>query len=98
MIHFLEKRDEVSKKENLELKELLRSLREEYKEDAEQNRRLLKTIETLTQQVSNITAENKKLQQQVYDLLSQISVGNKVLFDSTSQKGSTTTKNVANDY
>ena len=62
MIHFLEKRDEESKKENEELKELLKSLREEYKEDAEQNRRLLKTIETLTQQVSDITAENMKLQ------------------------------------
>ena len=44
MIHFLEKRDEESKKENEELKELLTSLREEYKEDAEHNRRLLKTI------------------------------------------------------
>ena len=55
MIHFLEKRDEESKKENKELKELLTSLREEYKEDAEHNRRLLKTIETLTQQVSDIT-------------------------------------------
>lgn len=55
MIHFLEKRDEESKKENEELKELLKSLREEYKEDAEHNRRLLKTIETLTQQVSDIT-------------------------------------------
>ena len=38
MIHFLEKRDEESRKENEELKELLRSLREEYKEDAEQNK------------------------------------------------------------
>lgn len=33
MIHFLEKCDEESKKENLELKDLLKSLREE---DAEQ--------------------------------------------------------------
>lgn len=72
MIHFLEKRDEAGKKENEELKELLKSLREEYKEDAEQTRRLLKTIETLTQQVSDITAENKELRQKVNDLLSQI--------------------------
>ncbi len=48
MIHFLKERDEESKKENQELKELLKSLREEYRE---QNRRLLNTIETLTQQV-----------------------------------------------
>lgn len=47
MIHFLEKRDEASKKENEDLKELLRSLREEYKEDAEQTQRLLKTMKHL---------------------------------------------------
>ena len=72
MIYFLEKRDEENKKENEALKELLRSLREEYREDAEQTQRLLKTIETLTQQVSDITAENRKLRQKVNDLLSKI--------------------------
>ena len=72
MIHFLEKRDEASKRENEALKDLLRSLREEYKEDAEQTQRLLKTIETLTQQVSDITAENKKLRQEIDELLTQI--------------------------
>jgi len=72
MIHFLEKRDEESKKENEALKELLKSLREEYREDAEQTQKLLKTIEVLTQQVSDITAENKKLRQKVNDLLSKI--------------------------
>ena len=72
MIHFLEKRDEASKKENEELKELLKSLRSEYREDAELTQRLLKTIESLTQQVAEITAENKKLQQQIDELLKQI--------------------------
>ena len=72
MIHFLEKRDEENKKENEALKELLKSLREEYREDAEQTQKLLKTIETLTQQVSDITAENRKLRQKVNDLLSKI--------------------------
>lgn len=33
MIHFLEKREEASNKENLELMELLRSLQEEYSEN-----------------------------------------------------------------
>ena len=72
MIHFLEKRDEQSKKENEELKELLTSLRAEYREDAELTQKLLKTIESLTQQVAEITAENKKLQQQIDELLKQI--------------------------
>ena len=72
MIHFLEKCDEASKKENEELKELLKSLRAEYREDAELTQKLLKTIESLTQQVAEITAENKKLQQQIDELLKQI--------------------------
>ena len=72
MIHFLEKRDEASKKENEELKELLKSLGAEYREDAELTQKLLKTIESLTQQVAEITAENKKLQQQIDELLKQI--------------------------
>lgn len=39
IIHFLEKRDEVSKMENEELNELLRSLREEYREYVEQKQK-----------------------------------------------------------
>lgn len=73
MIHFLEKSDEQIKKENEELKELLKSLRAEYREDAELTQKLLKTIDILTQQVAEITAENKKLQQQIDELLKQIS-------------------------
>ena len=77
MIHFLEKRGEESKKESDDLKALLKSLREEYRTDTELNQRLLKTIEMLTQQVSDITAENKKLRQQIDKLQKQISVSGK---------------------
>ena len=80
MIHFLEKRGEESKKESDDLKALLKSLREEYRTDTELNQRLLKTIEMLTQQVSDITAENKKLRQQIDKLLKQISVSDKSRF------------------
>ena len=72
MIHFLEKRDEQSKKENEELSQLLKSLRSEYREDAELTLKLLKTIESLTQQVAEITADNKELQQTIDELLKQI--------------------------
>ena len=48
---------------------------------------LLKSIDRLTNQVADLTTQNKTLQQKVNDLLSQISVGNKVRFGSTSQKG-----------
>ena len=53
-------------------KELLRSLREEYKEDSEQAQRLLKTIEELTQQVKDITEDNRKLQQLIDKLRKKI--------------------------
>ena len=72
MIHFLEKRDEASKKENEELKELLKSLRSEYREDAELTQKLLKTIEVLTQQVKDITEDNRKLQQLIDKLQKNI--------------------------
>ena len=72
MIHFLEKLDEKRKKDNEELKELLRSLREEYREDSEQTQRLLKTIEVLTQQVKDITEDNRKLQQLIDKLQKNI--------------------------
>ncbi len=68
MIHFLEKREEDQRKENDELKELLISLRAEYREDSEQTQRLLNTIETLAQQFSEISVENKKLQQKIGEL------------------------------
>ena len=48
---------------------------------------LLKSIDNLTNQVADLTTQNKTLQQKVNDLLSQISVGNKVRFGSKSQKG-----------
>ena len=80
MIHFLEKRGEESKKESDDLKALLKSLREEYRTDTELNLRLLKTIEMLTQQVSDITAENKKLRQHIDKLLKQISASGKGCF------------------
>jgi phage shock protein A len=47
-------------------------LREEYREGVERTQRLQKTIETLTQQVSEITEDNKKLQQRIDELLKQI--------------------------
>ena len=72
MIHFLDKHDEQSKKENEELKELLKSLRAEYREDAELTQKLLKTIEVLTQQVKDITEDNRKLQQLIDKLQKNI--------------------------
>jgi hypothetical protein len=72
MIHFLEKRDAESKKENLELKELMKELQETHNQKVESQTALLDSIGRLSMQVACLTADNKKLQQQIDELLKQI--------------------------
>ena len=87
MIHFLVKREEERAQENQELKDMVKDLRDTHKQDVKTQSNLMKSIDRLTNQVADLTTQNKTLQQKVNDLLSQISVGNKVRFGSTSQKG-----------
>ena len=87
MIHFLVKREDERAQENQELKDMVKELRDTHKHDVKTQTNLLKSIDKLTNQVADLTTQNKTLQQKVNDLLSQISVGNKVRFGSTSQKG-----------
>ena len=94
MIHFLVKREDERAQENQELKDMVKELRDTHKQDVKTQASLLKTqsnlmksIDNLTNQVSDLTTQNKSLQHKVNDLLSQISVGNKVRFGSKSQKG-----------
>ena len=87
MIHFLVKREDERAQENQELKDMVKELRDTHKQDVKTQTNLLKSIDKLTNQVADLTTQNKTLQQKVNDLLSQISVGNKVRFGSTSQKG-----------
>ena len=87
MIHFLVKREEERAKENQELKDMVTELRDTHKQDVKTQTNLMKSIDRLTNQVADLTTQNKTLQPKVNDLLSQISVSNKVRFGSTSQKG-----------
>ena len=87
MIHFLVKREDERARENRELKDMVKDLRDTHKQDVKTQSSLMKSIDRLTNQVADLTTQNKTLQQKVNDLLSQISVGNKVRFGSTSQKG-----------
>ena len=87
MIHFLVKREDERAQENQELKDMVKDLRDTHKQDVKTQSSLMKSIDRLTNQVADLTTQNKTLQQKVNDLLSQISVGNKVRFGSTSQKG-----------
>lgn len=65
MNHFLEKRDEERKKENEELKELIKELQETHNQRVKLQPGLLDSIVRLTKQVSELTENNKKLQQQI---------------------------------
>ena len=73
MIHFLEKRDEEQKQENLELKKLIKELQGAHNQKVKSQTDLLDSINRLTKKVADLTEGNKKLQQQIDDLLKQIS-------------------------
>ena len=87
VIHFLVKREDERAQENQELKDMVKELRDTHKQDVKIQTNLMKSIDKLTNQVADLTTQNRTLQQKVNDLLSQISVGNKVRFGSKSQKG-----------
>ena len=87
MIHFLVKREDDRAQEIQELKDMIRELKETHKEDVKAQQRLMKAIEEMTRRQADTDAENKELRQEIKNLLSRISVSNKVRFGSTSQKG-----------
>ena len=62
MIHFLEERDEENKKENLELKELIKELQETHNQKVKSQADLLSSIDRLNKQVTDLTEDNRKLQ------------------------------------
>ena len=80
MIHFLVKREEERAQENQELKDMVRELRETRNS-------LMKSVDLLSKQLSDSSNEKAVLLQKIDDLMSMISVNNKVRFGSTSQKG-----------
>jgi len=87
MIYFLVKREDERAQENQELKDMVKELRDTHKEDVKTRQSLLKAIDDLTRRLADSDAENKELRQEIKNLLSRISVSNKVRFGSTSQKG-----------
>ena len=63
--------------ENQELKNMVKDLRDTHKQDVKTQTNLMKSIDMLTNQVADLTTQNKTLQQKVNDLLSQISKGSR---------------------
>ena len=68
MIHFLVKREDERAQENQELKDMVRDLRDTHKQDVKTQTNLLKSIDRLTNQVADLTTDNKKLQQLIDEL------------------------------
>ena len=69
MIHFLEKRDEESKKETEGLRELIKELQETHHQKMKSQADLLDSIDRLTKQLADLTEDKKKLQQTIDELL-----------------------------
>ena len=80
MIHFLVKREEERAQENQELKDMVRELRETRNS-------LMKSVNLLSKQLADSSNEKAALLQKIDDLMSMISVNNKVRFGSKRQKG-----------
>lgn len=68
MIHFLVKREDERAQENQELKDMVKDLRDTHKQDVKTQTNLLKSIDRLTNQVADLTTNNKKLQQLIDEL------------------------------
>ena len=68
MIHFLVKRKDERFQENQELKDMVKELRDTHKQDVKTQSNLLKSIDRLTNQVADLTTDNKKLQQLIDEL------------------------------
>ena len=81
MIHYLEKRDEEGKKENEALKELIKELQETHSQKVKSQADLLASIDRLSKQVVGLTEDNKKLQPQIDELMKQIYIRIKVVFN-----------------
>ncbi len=72
MIHFLVKREDERAQENQELKDMVKDLRDTHKQDVKTQTNLLKSIDRLTNQVADLTTDNKKLQQLIDELRKKI--------------------------
>ena len=68
MIHFLVKREDERAQENQELKDMVKDLRDTHKQDVKTQSNLMKSIDRLTNQVADLTTDNKKLQQLIDEL------------------------------
>ena len=68
MIHFLVKREDERAQENQELKDMVKELRDTHKQDVKTQTSLLKSIDNLTNQVADLTTQNRMISERIAEL------------------------------
>ena len=68
MIHFLVKREDERAQENQELKDMVKDLRDTHKQDVKTQTNLLKSIDKLTNQVADLTTQNRMISERIAEL------------------------------
>lgn len=68
MIHFLVKREDERAQENQELKDMVKEPRDTHKQDVKTQTNLLKSIDNLTNQVADLTTQNRMISERIAEL------------------------------
>ena len=68
IIHFLVKREDERAQENQELKDMVKELRDTHKQDVKTQTNLLKSIDKLTNQVADLTTQNRMISERIAEL------------------------------
>ena len=69
MIHFLVKREDERAQENQELKDMVKDLRDTHKQDVKTQSNLMKSIDRLTNQVADLTTQNRMISERIAELV-----------------------------
>lgn len=68
MMHFLVKREDERAQDNLELKDMVKELRDTHKQDVKTQTNLMKTIDNLTNQVAGLITQNRMISERIAEL------------------------------
>jgi len=69
VIHFLVKREDERAQKNQELKDMVKELRDTHKQDVKIQTNLMKSIDKLTNQVADLTTQNRMISERIAELV-----------------------------
>ena len=69
MIHFIVRREDERVRENQELKDMVKDLRDTHKQDMKTQSNLMKSIDRLTNQVADLTTQNRMISEKIAELV-----------------------------